>query len=318
MAYLADAGILFPVVPAGIPILEDSAGILFPADLAELDTVGVADLADAGILFSAVPAGIPIPADPAGILFPADLAEPVTVGVADLADAGILFPAVPAGIPIPADPAGILFPADLAEPVTVGVADLADAGILFPAVPAGIPIPADPAGILFPADLAEPVTVGVADAAVAGAAPLAVPDVLTEPELVAMIVEDEVETVDGIPVYYGVILTILIMRTPGIFFYEEWVDWCNFNTSDGYYGFFPEDGEAQSPVSNCASVTAVEEAATPVRLQQDSSGASVSAADINPGPVMDFLGPPCCRGPMEMEDSRIPDLRECLRDSSDP
>ena len=62
----------------------DPAGILFPADLAEPVTVGVADLADAGILF---------PADPAGILFPADLAEPVTVGVADLADAGKLFPA---------------------------------------------------------------------------------------------------------------------------------------------------------------------------------------------------------------------------------
>ena len=104
------------------------------------------------------------------------------------------FLAVPAGIPIPPDPDGILFPADLAEPVTVGVAGLADAGILFPAIPAGI---------LFPADLAELDTVGVADVAVAGVAPLAVPDVLDGPELVAMIVADEVETVDGIPVDYG-------------------------------------------------------------------------------------------------------------------
>ena len=85
-------------------------------------------MADAGILFPPIPAGIPFPADPAGILFPADLAEPVTVGVADLANAGILFPAVPAGIPFPTDTAGILFLADLAEPVTVGVADLGAAG----------------------------------------------------------------------------------------------------------------------------------------------------------------------------------------------
>ena len=50
------------------------------------------------------------------------------------------------------------------------------------------------------------------------------------------------------------------------------------------------------PVSNCASVAAVEETATPVRWQQDSWGASVSAADIDPGPVMDFLGPPLLSG----------------------
>ena len=113
----------------------DPAGILFPADLAEPATVGVTDLANAGILFPAVLAGIPFPADPAWILFPADLAEPVTVGVADLADAGILFLAVPAGIPIPTDPAGIPFPSDLAEPVTIGVADLAVAGAPPLAVP---------------------------------------------------------------------------------------------------------------------------------------------------------------------------------------
>ena len=164
----------------------DLAGILFPAD-------------PAGILFPAVPAGIPFladsvgtlslpdqngtlsPTDLAGILFPAD-------------PAGILFPAVPAGRPIPPDPAVILFPADLAEPVTLGVTGLADAGILFPAVPAGI---------LVPADSAELNTVGVADVAVAGEAPLVVPDVLDRPELVAMIVAGEVETVEGIPVENG-------------------------------------------------------------------------------------------------------------------
>ena len=104
---------------------------------------------------------------------------------------------------IPADPAGILFLADLAEPDTVGAADLAIAEILFPAVPAGIPIPADSAGILFPANLAEPDTVGVADVAVAGVAPLAVPDVFGGPELVAMIVADELDTMNGIPIDYG-------------------------------------------------------------------------------------------------------------------
>ena len=55
----------------------------------------MADLADAGILFPAIPAGIPFPANPAGILFPANLAEPVTVGVADLDVAGAAPLAVP-------------------------------------------------------------------------------------------------------------------------------------------------------------------------------------------------------------------------------
>ena len=52
---LADAGILFPAVPAGIPIPADPAGILFSADLAELDTVSVADVAVAGVAPLAVP-----------------------------------------------------------------------------------------------------------------------------------------------------------------------------------------------------------------------------------------------------------------------
>ena len=53
------------------------------------------------------------------------------------------------------------------------------------------------------------------------------------------------------------------MRTPAIFFYEEAVEWCDFNAPNDYYGFCPDDGEAQLPVSNCAPVTAVEEMATP-------------------------------------------------------
>ena len=71
-------------------------------------------------------------------------------------------------------------------------------------------------------------------------------------------------------------------------------------------------------MSGSIGVTAVEETAPPVRLQQDSWCASVSATYIDPGLVMDFLGSPCCRGPTEMEDSRIPDFRECPRYASDP
>ena len=43
----------------------------------------------------------------------------------------------------------------------------------------------------------------MADVAVAGEAPLVVPDVFDKPELVAMIVADEVDAVKGIPVEYG-------------------------------------------------------------------------------------------------------------------
>ena len=83
------------------------------------------------------------------------------------------------------------------------MAGLADAGILFPAVTAGILISANPAGILFPADLAELDTVGVVDVAVAGEVPPTVSDVSDRTELVAMIVADGVETVEGIPVDCG-------------------------------------------------------------------------------------------------------------------
>ena len=149
-----------------------------------------------------------MPAVPAGILFPADPDQ-----------AGILFPAVPAGILFPADPAGILIPA----------------------VPAGIPISADPAGILFPADLAELDSVGVVDVAVAGEAPLTVPDVFDGPELVAMIVADEVETVEGIPVDYG-----------GDYDDSDYKDPRNeFETVDGmpvYYGGDFNNSDCEDPV----------------------------------------------------------------------
>ena len=114
------------------------------------------------------------------------------------------------------------------------------------------------------------------------------------------------------------ILTILTVKTPVIFFMKSgWIGVILTLRMD-IMGFSRMMGRPQLPVSNCASMTTVEEMAMLVRLRQDSWGATVSAADYDPGPVMDFLGPPCCRGPTEMEDSRNPDLQECLWDSSGP
>ena len=179
---------------------------------------------------------------------------------------------------------------------------LADAGILFPAVTAGIPISADPARILiFPADLAELDTVGVVDVAVAGEAPLTVPDVFDRPELVAMIVAYEVETVEGIPVDYS-----------GDYDDSDYKDPQNeFETMDGmpvYYGGDLNDsdcedplilltkigwigvfltlhmdivgfsrmtgGGGQLPVTDRSSMMVEEEMAEPIRLRQDSWDAS--------------------------------------------
>ena len=71
------------------------------------------------------------------------------------------------------------------------------------------------------------------------------------------------------------------------------------------------------PVSKCTAVVAAEEMTVPVRCKQDSWGASVFAADIDPGPVTDFLGALCYRGPTEMEDSRIPDPGASCNTSDD-
>ena len=119
------------------------------------------------------------------------------------------------------------------------------------------------------------------DLDVAGAAPLAVPDVFTELELFTMEMADEVGTVDDI--YYGGDYDGLWdpecddigytgnfdgqsessdYEYPRDFYRDEWLDWCDFNAPDGSYGFFPEDGEAQLPVSKCTPGTAVEETAT--------------------------------------------------------
>ena len=55
VAGLADAGILFPAFTAELPISVGPAGILFPTDFADLDTVGVVDVAVAGEVLLAVP-----------------------------------------------------------------------------------------------------------------------------------------------------------------------------------------------------------------------------------------------------------------------
>ena len=58
------------------------------------------------------------------------------------------------------------------------------------------------------------------------------------------------------------------------------MEWRDLNAPDGYCGFFPDDGEAQLPVTECTSVMVVGEMAAPICLQQDSWDASVSVADI--------------------------------------
>ena len=267
-ASLADAGILFPADSDGTLSPTHPAGILFSAVPAGIPfpegPVGTLSLSDhAGMLFPAVPPGIPFPAgpdqdgtlsptDPAGILFPADPAGMLFPAV----PVGILIPPDPAGILTPPDPAGILFPADLAEPVTLDVAGSADAGILFPAITAEIPISIGPAGMLFPTDLAELDIVGVVT--VAGEVLPAVLDVSDRPEMVAMVVEGEVgtvegfpvdysdicddseykdprnefETVDGMPVYYGGDFTDSDCEDPRDITCEDWVEWCEFNAPD--------------------------------------------------------------------------------------
>ena len=129
-ASLADAGILLQADSVGTLSLSDHAGMLFPIVLAGIpfpagpDQDGTLSPTDpARILFPADPAGMLFPAVPAGIPFPAGSDQD-----------GTFSPTDPAGILFPADPAGILFPAYLAEQVTLGVAGSADTGILFPAI----------------------------------------------------------------------------------------------------------------------------------------------------------------------------------------
>ena len=105
----------------------------------------------------------------------------------------------------------------------------------------------------------------------------------------------------------------LSMKTPGIFFRDEWLDSCEFHEPDGSYFSVSEVGEASLPVSEYTAGTDVEVSVTPVKLQQDSGDASVSVVDITSGPVVDFLDPPapCCRGPRGATNPRERGLKEC-------
>ena len=126
------------------------------------------------------------------------------------------------------------------------------------------------------------------------------------------------ETMDGMPVYYGGDLNDSDCEDPRDIAYEVWVDWRDFSNPDEDCGFFPDDGEAQLPVTDGASVMVVGETAAPIRLQQNSWDASVLVADIDPGPVIYYLRPPCCQGPMEREDYRKNYLQDSLWDSCGP
>ena len=66
----------------------------------------------------------------------------------------------------------------------------------------------------------------------------------------------------------------------------EGLDLCEFHAPDGSYFSVSEVGEGSSPVSGYTAGIDVEVSVTPVKLQQDSGDASVSAVDV------DFLDPP--------------------------
>ena len=134
---------------------------------------------------------------------------------------------------------------------------------------------------------------------------------------------NEFETVDGMPVYYGGDLNDSDCEDPRDIDYEAWVDWCDLDTPERYCGVVPDDGETQLPVTDCASVMMEGDMAEPIRLRQDSWDASVSVANIDSGPVLDFLSPETVWGEgmelhMEREDSRTNDFQELPRDSSGP
>ena len=108
---------------------------------------------------------------------------------------------------------------------------------------------------------------------------------------------NEFETVDGMPVYYGGDFNDSDCEDPRDIAHEDWVDWCDLNAPDEYCGVFPDDGFSQLPVTDCASVMVEGETIAPIRLWQDSWDVSVYVADIDPMPVMEFLGPPVVRVP---------------------
>ena len=238
--------------------------------------------------------------------FPADLAEPVTVG-------GILFPAVSEGILFPPDPAGMPFPADLAK-------------LNF--VSEGMLLPTDPGKLLSPADHVELCAVGVTDldelselGTFAGKSE----DEARSPP--CCYVDDGIDfwdpvmmakefgcRVDELPVYYGGDLwnpdgsdigysdyydqsELSDYEDPRDFFRDEWLGSCE-HAPDGSYFDIPEVGKASSPVSGYSPGIDMEVSVTPVRLQQDSGDAYVSAVEVTSGSY--FLDPPCCRDLAEL------------------
>ena len=78
---------------------------------------------------------------------------------------------------------------------------------------------------------------------------------------------------------------------PRDLFRDEWLGSCE-HAPDGSYFAVPEFRQASSPVSGYMPGIDVEVSVTPVRLQQDSGDASVSAVDVTSGPEVDFLDPP--------------------------
>ena len=81
---------------------------------------------------------------------------------------------------------------------------------------------------------------------------------------------------------------------PRDLFRDKWLGLCE-HAPDGSYFAVPEFGQASSLVSGYMPGIDVEVSVTPVRLQQDSGDASVSAVDVTSGPEVDFLDPPCCQ-----------------------
>ena len=55
--------------------------------------------------------------------------------------------------------------------------------------------------------------------------------------------QNDFETVDGMPVYYGGDFDDWDCEDPRDLAYEDWVDWYNFNAPEGGYVDLPDKGE---------------------------------------------------------------------------
>ena len=190
-ASLADAGILFPVVPARIPFLAGHVGPVGPdGTLSSSDPAGYCSQqalwALLALLASSDPAGILFPAVPAGKLF---LVAPDRNGMLSPTDpAGFLFPAIPAGMPFPVDSNsdGTLSPTSHAEE-------------LFQAVLTEFPVLKGPVVVQLPADPTAIDTRNVVDIAVVEEVRPVVPDVVHGRAVVAMVGIDAVHTGEDSP-----------------------------------------------------------------------------------------------------------------------